>query len=163
MRSHRLDGAAADMGMNVKIISGGQTGVDRAALDVAVELEIPHGGWCPKGRLAEDGRIPDSYKLRETTSREYAVRTEQNVLDSDGTLILYRESISGGTELTLRLAEKHRRKGLGRQLLQHAIARARETGCHKIELCSDRRREEAHHVYRAVGFKESASGFRIYF
>jgi hypothetical protein len=93
----------------MKIISGGQTGVDRGTLDAAIALGIPHGGWCPSGRLAEDGRIPDRYQLQETDSPEYAVRTEQNVLDSDATLILCRGRISGGTELTLRLAERHGR------------------------------------------------------
>ena len=96
----------------MKLISGGQTGVDRAALDVAITWGVPHGGWCPRGRLAEDGRIPFRYKLRETDSPEYPVRTEQNVLDSDATLILYRGELSGGTELTLRLAERHGRPSM---------------------------------------------------
>lgn len=93
----------------LKIISGGQTGVDRAALDAAIELGITHGGWCPRGRLAEDGRIPDRYALVESASPEYWVRTEQNVVDSDATLILCRGCPSGGTELTLRLAQRHDR------------------------------------------------------
>ncbi len=93
----------------MKIISGGQTGVDRAALDAAIALGIPHGGWCPRGRTAEDGRISSRYKLRQTDSPEYAVRTERNVLDADATLILYRGQLSGGTELTLQLAERHGR------------------------------------------------------
>lgn len=89
------------------IVSGGQTGVDRAALDAAITLRMEHGGWCPRGRLAEDGPIPKRYELRETASAEYPVRTEQNVIDSDGTLILYRNRLIGGTELTRRLAIKH--------------------------------------------------------
>jgi hypothetical protein len=96
----------------MKIISGGQTGVDRAALDAAIELGIPHGGWCPRGRTAEDGRISDRYQLREADSPDYSFRTEQNVLDSDATLILYRGRVSGGTELTLRLARQHARPHL---------------------------------------------------
>jgi len=72
----------------MKIISGGQTGVDRGALDAAIGLGIPHGGWCPRGRLAEDGPIPARYVLSETDSPEYWLRTEQNVSDSDATLIL---------------------------------------------------------------------------
>ena len=92
-----------------KIVSGGQTGVDRAALDVAIYLDIPHGGWCPAGRRAEDGKIPDGYELRETDQRDYSVRTEKNVIESDGTLILFRNKLSGGTDLTVRLAQKHRR------------------------------------------------------
>jgi len=92
-----------------KIVSGGQTGVDRAGLDVALYLQIEQGGWCPRGRLAEDGRIPDKYELAETDSSEYRFRTEQNVIDSGGTLILYSESMSGGTLLTRRVAKKHDR------------------------------------------------------
>jgi hypothetical protein len=92
-----------------RIVSGGQTGVDRAALDTAIELGIPHGGWCPRGRLAEDGRIPPRYRLRQTASPDYKVRTERNVLDSDATLIVTRGEPSGGTELTRRLAERHGR------------------------------------------------------
>ena len=83
-----------------KIISGGQTGVDRAALDIALELEISHGGYCPKGRWAEDGIIPKKYNLIEHDSREYTDRTIENVLLSDGTLILYSGIISNGTALT---------------------------------------------------------------
>lgn len=92
-----------------KIISGGQTGVDRGALDAAVALGIAHGGWCPKGRLAEDGTIPAQYQLTETDRPDYADRTERNVVDSDATLILCRGRPSGGTELTLRLAQRHNR------------------------------------------------------
>ena len=89
-----------------KIFSGGQTGVDRAALDVALELELPCGGWCPKGRRAEDGRIPDRYPMEETSSPDYRVRTELNVQDSDGTLLLTRGRLAGGTLLTLKLAKR---------------------------------------------------------
>lgn len=92
-----------------RIISGGQTGVDRTALDAAIALGIPHGGWCPHGRLAEDGRIPETYQLQETESAAYAVRTERNVLDSDATLVLCAGVPRGGTELTIRLAEGHGR------------------------------------------------------
>jgi len=89
-----------------KVISGGQTGVDRAALDVAINLGIPCGGWCPKGRRAEDGRIPDHYPLQEASSSEYPVRTQLNVEDSDGTLILSWGSPAGGTALTIKLARR---------------------------------------------------------
>lgn len=92
-----------------RLISGGQTGVDRAGLDVAIHLEVEHGGWCPAGRRAEDGRIPRCYQLRETAERDYAVRTERNVLAADGTLILYQPPLGGGTALTYRLAQQHRR------------------------------------------------------
>ena len=74
-----------------------------------MSLGISHGGWCPRGRLAEDGRIPDRYQLQETEGADYPLRTEQNVLDSDATLILCRGEPGGGTELTLRLAERHGR------------------------------------------------------
>jgi len=88
-----------------KIISGGQTGVDRAALDWAINVGVQHGGWCPKGRLAEDGRIPSYYDLTETPSDDYAIRTEWNVRDSDATIIMSLHcSLSGGTELTQMLA-----------------------------------------------------------
>src|SRR5438552_18876277 len=86
------------------IHSGGQTGVDRAALDVALELGLPCGGWCPKGRRAEDGPIPARYPLIETSSPFYPQRTKRNVLDSDGTLILTFGCPTGGTALTIRTA-----------------------------------------------------------
>jgi hypothetical protein len=73
-----------------KIISGGQTVADRAALDTAIKLKIPHGGWIPKGRKAEDGPLPEMYQLQEMPTESYSARTEQNVIDSDGTLIIAR-------------------------------------------------------------------------
>lgn len=87
-----------------KIVSGGQTGVDRAALDVALRLGIPCGGWCPCGRLAEDGPIPESYPLRETETPDYAERTELNVRDSDGTLVLTWTPPTQGTAYTVDMA-----------------------------------------------------------
>lgn len=89
-----------------KIVSGGQTGVDRAALDAALGLNVPCGGWCPKGRRAEDGVISAHYPLRETDSPAYAQRTALNVADSDGTLILTTGAVRGGTALTVELARK---------------------------------------------------------
>ena len=71
----------------LRIVSGGQTGADRAALDFARARGWPQGGWCPRGRRAEDGRLPTRYRLRETPSRGYRQRTEWNVRDSDGTVI----------------------------------------------------------------------------
>jgi len=88
-----------------KIISGGQTGVDRAALDVARVHDVPVGGWCPRGRRAEDGAIPERYPLRETPSEEYAQRTAWNVRDSDGTLIIAPAPLEGGTAFTREEAE----------------------------------------------------------
>ncbi len=88
-----------------KIVSGGQTGVDRAALDVALKLGISSGGWCPQGRLAEDGPIDERYPLQETTSEDYSQRTKHNVRDSDGTLILTVGKPTRGTALTKTHAE----------------------------------------------------------
>jgi len=100
------------LGWIEKIVSGGQTGVDRGALDAAITLGLEHGGWCPLGRLAEDGRIPEHYQLRETESSDYAVRTERNVTDSCGTLILYKQRLHRGSLLTYRLAQKHRKPAM---------------------------------------------------
>ena len=97
------------MSLPQRVSSGGQTGVDRAALDVAIALGIPHGGWCPRGRRAEDGIIPARYMLREHASADYAARTEANVVEADGTLILCRGALSGGTALTLEIAVRERR------------------------------------------------------
>lgn len=89
-----------------KIISGGQTGADRAGLDAAMKVNIAIGGWCPAGRRAEDGVVPDCYVLEETPSRNYAVRTRRNVHDSDGTLILNLGELDGGTKKTIDYAAK---------------------------------------------------------
>ena len=89
-----------------KVISGGQTGVDRAALDVALAGGLQIGGWCPKGRLAEDGTIPMIYPLQETPSPQYAQRTQWNVRDADGTLILTCNEPTGGTALTIHTAQR---------------------------------------------------------
>ena len=88
-----------------KIVSGGQTGVDRAALDVALELGIPCGGWCPRGRRAEDGALSARYPLMETPSDDYVQRTTWNIRDSDGTLILTRGEPTGGTAQTALICE----------------------------------------------------------
>lgn len=96
----------------MKIVSGGQTGVDRAALDVAIGLGLACGGWCPKGRKAEDGAISGDYPLKETKSADYAERTRLNVRDSDATLVLTRGTPTGGTALTLVFAEELGRPSL---------------------------------------------------
>jgi hypothetical protein len=95
-----------------KLVSGGQTGVDRAALDVGLELGLPCGGWCPQGRRAEDGPIPARYPLTETPWSGYPQRTEWNVRDSDGTLVLTRGEPDRGTVLTIELARKQRKPHL---------------------------------------------------
>lgn len=92
-----------------RVVSGGQTGVDRAALDVALALGIECGGWCPRGRRAEDGRIPERYPLDETASVDYPERTARNVRDSDATLVLCLGEPDRGTRLTLRIAEREGR------------------------------------------------------
>lgn len=106
------------------IISGGQTGVDRAALDVAIAMGITHGGWCPRGRIASDGHIDARYQLLETASHGYRQRTKANVLTADATLIIGAAigagssefhdgnnagSLTGGSALTLRLVKQHQR------------------------------------------------------
>lgn len=93
----------------MRVVSGGQTGADRGGLEAAIALGLPHGGWCPKGRRAEDGRIPRRFRLRETASAEYAVRTERNVVASDGTAVFTVGRATGGTALTMRIARRHRR------------------------------------------------------
>jgi hypothetical protein len=93
----------------LKIISGGQTGVDRAALDVAMQLGIPCGGFCPKGRKSEDGIIPEKYPLIETATDNYPERTELNVKTSDGTVILFIKVLDRGTQLTGELCKRHRK------------------------------------------------------
>ena len=85
----------------MKIISGGQTGVDRAALDVALKHRIKCGGWCPAGRLDENGKIPDRYPLKELKKGGNEGRTLQNVRDSDGTIVIYFHELEGGTAYTI--------------------------------------------------------------
>ena len=102
-----------------RVVSGGQTGVDRAALDVALKLGVPCGGWCPRGRRAEDGPLKEIYPLQETPSSDYTQRTQWNVRDSDGTVVLYKSSLSGGSALTVELAKEHNKP------------------CRVIDLCED--------------------------
>ena len=105
----------------IEIWSGGQTGVDRAALDTAIELGLPYGGWVPRGRRAEDGTVPERYSsLREAASSEYDERTAQNVRDTDATLVLAWGSPGGGTLRTIEAAG-----ALGRPLLEVDLAAAR--------------------------------------
>lgn len=91
-----------------KLISGGQTGADIAALDVALHYNFPYGGWCPKGRLSLDGPIPSKYQLTETPSASYPQRTEWNVRDSDGTVVFtFAKDPTGGSLKTIQLSKKH--------------------------------------------------------
>ena len=91
----------------IKIVSGGQTGADRAGVDAAMEVGMPYGGWLPKGRMAEDGVVPARYDaMVEMTRGGYPKRTEQNVIDSDGTVIFSYGKLSSGSALTRRLCKK---------------------------------------------------------
>ena len=126
----------------LKIISGGQTGADRAALDAALETGVPCGGWCPQGRKAEDGLIPDRYPLQELPGGDYRDRTLKNVEDSDGTVIFYFDHMSGGTALTHRFCRERKKPFL---LIDG----------HNISV------EEA--VTRIIGFEHSLPGRTINF
>ncbi len=99
----KATGVSQRASRGITVVSGGQTGADRGALDAAIESGTPAGGWCPKGRIAEDGRIPEKYPLWELPGGNYRERTQKNVVDSDGTVIVYFGTLSGGTELTLRI------------------------------------------------------------
>ena len=121
-----------------KIISGGQTGADQAALDVAIDFSIPHGGWISKGRKTEKGKLPDRYHLTETNTMDDAQRTELNVVDSDATLLFSHGVLQGGSALTRDLAKKHNKPCLHMDLdeineykvveIIRAWLRAREVG-----------------------------------
>ena len=110
-----------------KIISGGQTGADQAALDVAIKLDIPHGGCIPKGRLTEDGSLPDKYHFTEMTTTSYKDRTEQNVIDSDGTVIFSYGRLTGGSGYTRKMAVKHNRHWLVVDLAKHTRFQAAQS------------------------------------
>lgn len=110
-----------------KIVSGGQTGADRAALDFAIKHGIPHGGWVPKGRLAEDGPLADRYDLKEMPSDSYPARTEQNVIDSAGTLIISHGPLTGGSDYTREMAKKHKKPCLHIDLSRTKIHEAGAT------------------------------------
>lgn len=122
----------------LKIVSGGQTGVDRAALDAAMTLSLPCGGWCPKGRKSEQGTIPSNYPLQETASADYRQRTEWNVRDSDGTLIIVNAPPSGGTQLTIDMAQQQQKPyyivQLNRELSEQQITFYHWLNQHKIAI-----------------------------
>lgn len=142
----------------MKLISGGQTGSDRAALDVALELGIDHGGWVPKGRAAEDGPLPGRYRVRETPSEDRAERTERNVADSDATLLISHGPLAGGSELTRRFAAElgkpvlHVELGtLGAPEAADRIARwLGALGCRRLHVAGPRASEEAG-IHAAAG------------
>ena len=116
--------ADVDQWLVSEIVSGGQTGVDRAALDWASQRGVIHGGWCPKGRLAADGPLPDHYLLRETESTGYRQRTKLNVKDSDATLIFNMGPLDGGTLQTVRFAQTLRKPHLVVQIDEMALEAA---------------------------------------
>jgi hypothetical protein len=139
----------------MRIVSGGQTGVDRGALNAAIELKIPHGGWCPRGRRAEDGAIPANYQLEELPSASYAARTERNVLDSDGTLILCRGRLMGGTALTRRLARRHARPCLRIRLPELAAGNGQPAAQKLLDRAAAWIVEHRIHTLNVAGPRES--------
>ena len=137
-----------------KIVSGGQTGVDRAALDAARASGLETGGWCPKGRRAEDGAIPAAYSLDETETAEYEDRTRLNVRDSDATLIITRGPLAGGALKTAAEARKLGRPHRVADLDQAPDARVSarwigETGARVLNVAGPRE-SEAPGIYDAA-------------
>jgi len=149
-----------------KIVSGAQTGVDRAALDVAISLGIDHGGWAPKGRIAEDGTIPAIYRVTETGTSKYAERTRRNVIDSDGTLIIHEGAMSGGTLLTRTYAQRAGKPvlavDLGATTAEKAAARIRawieENRIRVLNVAGPRESERPGIYGRARGLLEKVFG-----
>jgi Circularly permutated YpsA SLOG family len=134
------------------IVSGGQTGVDRACLSWAIRRGLPHGGWCPKGRLAEDGEIPARYKLRETPSVRPAQRTEWNVRDSEATVIFSQSALlSGGSWKTWEACKKFQKPVLHLAAETFTVAESaillrkflREHSVRKLNGAGPRKSEEA--------------------
>ena len=140
-----------------KIISDGQTGADQAALDAAIKWQIPHGGWIPKGRKTERGPLPNKYQLKELPADHYPKYNDQNVLDSDGTLILSHGKLTGGSAYTSQMAEKHGRPRLHLDLnkvnkFNAAQAIRRWTKRHDIGILNvaGPRSSKAPYIYQAV-------------
>jgi len=119
-------GRSADVFIPESIISGGQTGVDRGALEFAIATGIDHGGWCPAGRIAEDGVIPRRYKLLEMDTKSYPARTAKNVIDSDATLILHEGFLGRGTALTVSICRREHRPHLNIDMSDASFAAIRE-------------------------------------
>ncbi len=139
------------------IISGGQAGADRAALDVAIRLGIPHGGWVPRGRRAEDGILPGRYRVGEMPTPDYAARTEQNVIESDGTVIISHGPLDGGSALTEIHAKRHERPYIHLDMERLSIVKAANTLQQWIEADTIRvlnvagpRESRDPHIYRVT-------------
>lgn len=147
-----------------KIVSGGQTGADLGALDAAIRLGIPHGGWIPKGRKTEKGVLPARYKLREMPTSGYPERTERNVVDSDGTVILAHGRLTGGSELTRKMAIQHGRPWIYIDLshttkFEAAMVLSKWVRSNRIGVLNVAGPRESHdpHIYEATtGIIESA-------
>ena len=108
------------------IISGGQTGADIAGIDAAIENNFPYGGWLPKGRRTLEGPLDTKYIMKEMPTKGYPKRTEQNVLDSDGTAIFQQGKLSGGSDLTRKLAIKHGKPWLHLDMRKLTVSEAGE-------------------------------------
>ena len=101
-----------------KIISGGQLGADQAALDAAIKYNFPHGGWIQKGRKIKNGILPDKYELEEMSVAGYKERIEQNVIDSDGTVIFSHGDLTGGADYSMKMTQQHQRPTLHIDLIK---------------------------------------------
>jgi hypothetical protein len=145
----------------IKIVSGGQTGADRGGLDAAIHCKIPHGGWCPRGRLAEDGVIPPQYQLRETSAGEYIRRTEANVVDSNATIIFTLGELSGGSLSTMEFARQYHKPVLHIDLRKHSGPEAVKLISGWLKGDGSRPAPPANCVLNVAGAKESnAPGLR---
>jgi len=146
-----------------KIISGGQTGADRAALDFAIKHKIPHGGWVPKGRIAEDGILPKKYKLTEMPTDSYHARTEMNVVGSDGTVIISHRGLTGGSAYTEEMATKHNKPCLHLDLNQVDVLPASlelldwvdETGIETLNVAGTRKSKDPKIYKKVIDLLES--------
>jgi hypothetical protein len=133
-----------------RIVSGGQTGADRAALDFAIAHHIKHGGWCPAGRKAEDGVIDSRYQLEETPSKSYSQRTKWNVRDSDGTVVFtISDRLQSGSRTTVQFARKLGKPWLhlaaNRPRVDHAVILRRfigQNGIRSLNVAGPRKSDE---------------------